>query len=323
MKRLLPFIPLTLVLGLSCDEMATEPEAAPIPSLGVQGSEGGRIAWARWTGEAEASWDIFIMNADGSGLLQLTNDPARDDDPAISPDGRYIVFHTMRTGDGDIYLMRSDGIPGTAQRVTWGPRPERHPSWSPDGTMIAYEAPSVVNTSTQIFVQRIPSGSPVQVTFSSRSSTDPAWAPDGDRIAYVRDATSPTGSHHPTIYTQKLSTGAIIQITDPTYHALDPAWSPDGSWLAYSTNQWRDTLDIAVISGSGFGTPFRMTTSVRVSERPVWSPSGAYLAIQARQPWLPSGPPWFYDIRRVGIGGGNVLMPHQLMSAEDMHPDWR
>lgn len=321
MNRVISLIPIGLLLALGCDHVATAPDQ-PVPSLGVQGVEKGKIAWAKQVPGSETGFDIVIMNADGSGLRQLTNDPGTDDEPAISPDGRYIVFHSMRTGDGDIYLMRSDGLPGTAQRVTSGPRPERHPTWSPDGTMIAYEAPSVVNTSTQIFVQRVPVGSPVQVTFSNRSSTDPAWSPDGDRLAYVRYTPSPVGTNRPTIYIQKFSTGTTIKLTDPTYYAFDPAWSPDGRWLAYSTNEFRnDTLDIAVIADHGWGTAIRTTTSVRSSGRPVWSPSGAFIAIEASQP--PAGSPSFFDIRRITVGGSNVLLPHNDMTLDDMHPDWR
>ena len=49
------------------------------------------------------------MNADGKNLVQLTDDPADDRDPAGSPDGRRISFTSMRHGPSDLYVMDSDG----------------------------------------------------------------------------------------------------------------------------------------------------------------------------------------------------------------------
>ena len=57
--------------------------------------------WDNWDWE----WDIYVMNADGSGVIQLTDNPGGDGDPAWSPDGRWIAF----TSGGNIYVMNIDG----------------------------------------------------------------------------------------------------------------------------------------------------------------------------------------------------------------------
>jgi TolB protein len=49
------------------------------------------------------------MNADGSGLVRLTDNPALDSMPAWSPDGYYIAFLSERDGNAEVYLMRADG----------------------------------------------------------------------------------------------------------------------------------------------------------------------------------------------------------------------
>src|SRR5207249_3275280 len=53
---------------------------------------------------------VFVMNADGSGVTQLTSGDFVDDDPVWSPDGQRIAFHSTRDGgDEDIFVMNADG----------------------------------------------------------------------------------------------------------------------------------------------------------------------------------------------------------------------
>jgi TolB protein len=57
--------------------------------------------------------EIYVMNADGSGQVNLTNSPESQEsvqgDFAWSPDGRQILFHTSRDGDVEVYIMDADG----------------------------------------------------------------------------------------------------------------------------------------------------------------------------------------------------------------------
>lgn len=73
--------------------------------------DGGRIAYASRndTASGEATWDIYVMSAQGENALQLTDDPSNDIDPAWSPDGRKILFVSDRTGVNTIYVMNADG----------------------------------------------------------------------------------------------------------------------------------------------------------------------------------------------------------------------
>ena len=71
------------------------------------------------------------MNADGSGLVNLTNDPASDAEPTWSPDGTKIAFSTNRgpTGDTEIFVMNADG--SNPQNLTKSPANESDPDWQP------------------------------------------------------------------------------------------------------------------------------------------------------------------------------------------------
>src|SRR6266581_4100632 len=86
-----------VLVGLS----GTERAGAVVPGLN------GRIAFARTVPGTHG--EIFVMNPDGSGQANLTNNPARDFDPAWSPDGTRIAFASERDGNGDIFVMNADG----------------------------------------------------------------------------------------------------------------------------------------------------------------------------------------------------------------------
>ena len=80
--------------------------------------------------------DIYVMNADGSGIRKLTHNAAYNAEPAWSPDGRKIAFRSTRNGNRDIYVMNADG--SGKRNLTRNPAQDGRPSWSPDGRRIAF-----------------------------------------------------------------------------------------------------------------------------------------------------------------------------------------
>ncbi|NMC45788.1 MAG: hypothetical protein GYA52_03065, partial [Chloroflexi bacterium] len=71
--------------------------------------------------------DVYVMNADGSEVRQLTAAPGFDENPAWSPDGSQIVFQTNRDGNFEIYIMNEDG--GDAHPLAADAADELWPSW--------------------------------------------------------------------------------------------------------------------------------------------------------------------------------------------------
>ena len=78
--------------------------------------------------------EIYVMNADGSGLTRLTNNSAHDYEPAWSPDGAKITFYSDRDGNYDIYVIDGSGL----ANLTNNSSKDRYPAWSPDGAKIAF-----------------------------------------------------------------------------------------------------------------------------------------------------------------------------------------
>jgi len=167
--------------------------------------DGRRIAFASDRGGSE--WHIYVMDADGSNVIQL----AEGQTPAWSPDGSHIAF----TGRGDtsgayVLLMDPDG----ANVVPLAPGYE--PAWSPDGTRIAFARRG-------IFTMRTDGTEVVQVVGDSDTTPTPhtpAWSPDGTKIAFacVIDAGE--------IFVVDTDGSHLIRLTDDTVNDAYPAWVP-------------------------------------------------------------------------------------------------
>jgi Tol biopolymer transport system component len=118
--------------------------------------------------------DFYLMNVDGSGVTQITNDPASDegDFAGWSPDGRRIVFSSRRDGgDLDIFTMNPDGS-GVTQLTHNDFIEDDDPVWAPDGKHIAFH--STRPGTEEIFVMNADGSDPIQLTFNSHSAV-PAW----------------------------------------------------------------------------------------------------------------------------------------------------
>lgn len=90
----------------------------------VWSPDGTKIAFVRRDAPNE---DVYIMNADGTGVTRLTESPRRDFDPVWSSDGRHIAFVSRRDGNFEIYSMRADGSNET--RLTTNPGDDLSPDW--------------------------------------------------------------------------------------------------------------------------------------------------------------------------------------------------
>ncbi len=130
---------------------------------------GSQITFARFANECVPTCigEIYVVDANGTGEVNLTNDPADDDQPAWSPDGRLIAWQR----DSRIWTMKPDGTEKTNLALGI------HPNWSPDGTKLAVARGG-------IWVMNADGSGQTQLT--SASDREPAWSPDGTQIAFRR-----------------------------------------------------------------------------------------------------------------------------------------
>ncbi len=129
--------------------------------------------------------DIYVMNADGSGIRRLTNDAEPEFGPVWSPDGKQIAFTRQGRGDGlatTVDVMNTDGS-GFREIAATPLGSDFRPSWSPDGSSLVYA--SLRNQDWGIYVTDLASGQERGLIEHAADSRDnPVWSPDGTKIAY-------------------------------------------------------------------------------------------------------------------------------------------
>ena len=97
------------------------------------------------------------MNADGTGLTQLTHNSDNNFAPAWSPDGRRLAFLSSRDGDFEIYVMNADGTNQT-QLTHTNYEGAGRPAWSPDGRRLAFTFKLDRDGNWEIYVMNAGSG---------------------------------------------------------------------------------------------------------------------------------------------------------------------
>lgn len=107
--------------------------------------DGEKLVFASFSnsnGDPAEEANIFIINADGTGLKQLTDSEHEDNDPEWSPDGTKIAFkstrNTKESAREEIYIMNNDGSDIKRLTKTSGWQSDHDPSWSPDSKSIAF-----------------------------------------------------------------------------------------------------------------------------------------------------------------------------------------
>jgi Tol biopolymer transport system component len=166
--------------------------------------------------------DIFVMNADGTGVTRLTGDSAPEFQPVWSPDGKWIAF--VRGNQTGIYIMNGQG--SDVREVASTPDgSDFSPSWSPDGRRLVYA--SIRNEDWGIFTIDLENPEEIQLEFGGGYYDDPVWSPDGRLIAFVGN---PDGGPASALYVMSVGGSAITRLSTPVLDqygvAGDIAWQP-------------------------------------------------------------------------------------------------
>jgi len=145
--------------------------------------DGAKIAFTRCGGSPE-DCDVWVVNVDGSGALNLTQSPGSEDTmPAWAPDGAKIAFSSSRDGNVEIYTMNADGTAPT--RLTDAPEADLSPDWSPDGTLLVFARRATFDASA-VWTMKADGTEPKELG----AGDQPVFSPDGARIAFVKEMDS-------------------------------------------------------------------------------------------------------------------------------------
>jgi Tol biopolymer transport system component len=170
--------------------------------------------------------DIWIMNADGSGQRALVVQEGDQRYPALSPDGKRLVY-TSRSEGGtfDLWLAAADGT--RARKLYDSGREDSAPAWSPDGRRIAFETHGPVeSTDGDIFVLDLKTEKVAQLTSDPADAPvhdeGPAWSPDGTMIAFTSERSDPRGD----IWIARADGGDPQRLTANDILDESPDWQP-------------------------------------------------------------------------------------------------
>lgn len=287
--------------GAASSPSSASPEnATPLPAPTVAGT----IAFTR-TLEPGLAHDIYVINADGTGLKQLTDDLGVEQHPSWSPDGTRIIYDA---GTGDlfstsIWVMNADGS-GKA-KLTKG----YHPHWSPDGKRIVFNRYFGDARGEDVFVMDADGSGVRLVSGQAPSDTDPSWASDERIVATVgRD-----------VFAMNLDGSGRVRLTKGE-DVQDSAASPDGTMLAYHDLDGDRVVVVPLRRTGSTVTLLEPVTDIIIGNLEAafaWAPDGKALAVASNDGGGPDGSP-LYIVNADGTGLSAVP------GIEDaMDPAWR
>lgn len=210
------------------------------------------------------NWDIYVMDADGSDRVRLTQNRADDFSPAWSPTGKQILFVSDRGGEMDLYVMNADG--SRLRKIFRDSALRIEPAWAPDGERIAFHAQgpqwsiqtaTIHGTGVNLVVAADPRGG------------NPSWSPDGNEIAFVNNINDTRR-----IFIVTLSSGEVRTfLPNESSWMYSPAWSPEGDRLAFSWYKWGIGNKQALFVANRNGTRLKQIgKSALGTFSPAWSP---------------------------------------------------
>lgn len=197
-------------------------------------------------------WDVYAADADGGNLTRLTDNDVYDAECAISPDGRRIVFTSLRDGDLDLYLMDADGR--NVHRLTDVPGYDGGAFFSWDGRVIVFRASRpesreeldeyrallarglVRPRRLDIYLMNADGSRLTRVTRLAGANFAPFVHPNGRQIVFASNLHDPSGRGF-ALYLVNVDGSGLERLTFGESFASFPMFTRDGKRLVFCSNR--------------------------------------------------------------------------------------
>jgi len=224
-----------------------------------------KLAFSR--GDSHGYWEVYATKVNGTGQINLTNNPLNDLSPAWSPDGDKIAFTSDRGGyPGDVYIMNANGANQINLTHDLGVDVQilDPVAWSPAGDKIVFSDVYGV-----IWVVSEDGSDPTPIATGEFGG----WSSDGGKITFVVDVDEPL---HREIHTINPDGTNEINLTPEGSDDWEPSWSPDGGQIAFVSQFTEGPADYGVYVMNMDGSD--RTSLDAVGAWPAWSPNGGMIA---------------------------------------------
>lgn len=242
------------------------------------------------TDNPEAENEIYRINSDGTGLLQITNNTVHDERPAVSPDGTKVAFMSFRdaetnnSGEAEIMIMNSNGSNQTFLTNNDTAVNDFNPAFTPDGTHVLYNSDSDGDAD----IYSVPAGGGLSspLTSNAVSDAEPDACATNGRIVF--DSTRGNGTVDDSdndIWVMDANGANPIQLTGtsdgapPPFSPNDfaPSWSPNCTKIVFISTRDDNQNEVYVMDANG-ANQTRITNTAAFENNPVWSPDGTLIA---------------------------------------------
>ena len=246
-------------------------------------------------------------------LRKLTFGPGLEDEPAWSPDGKFLAYTTDERGNSDVVVQPLAG--GEALRIAGSDADESQPAWSPDGSKIAFVSAQdrggrihqvlaagaltafLRGRGGDVFVVPALGGAASKLVDNGYF---PAWSPDGTQIAFSSERAGKWD-----LWVVSSEGGSPKRLTDDSEIDYQAAWSPDGKWIAYGSGTAAH-FDLKAVPAGG-GEPRRIESGTTWVLRPTWSADGRSLVYSGDREGLVS-------VWRLPVSGGEASGPPERVT---------
>ena len=253
--------------------------------------------------------EIYIMNKDGSGQTNITNNPSDDDLPVWSPDGSHLAFVSDRTGELDIYVMNADG--SGLKDITSNPADDTSPVWSSDGSQIAFISDR--DGHEEVYVANADGTQPLRLTNDPHTKAEPSWSPDGKYIAFTYNNFD---NYNWDVYSVNVQTHQMARLTDDPEADTTPSWSPDGTFIFFMSERNRGRT-LYRMNQDGTQETLIVWPWIESMTTITWSPDKLHFALA----WSPQDKPQNIYIFN-SDGTQNREITGGTYQGEDSSPDW-